>query len=63
MPLGFITNGGDVTRGVVAQTQVGNLCACVVSFPTRIDDENNYVLDSTFDTVKRYQQERLQRSD
>jgi len=63
MPLGFITNGGyDVTRGVVARTRVGNLDALrQISFPTRINDESNYVHDTTFAAVKRYQQERLQR--
>ena len=63
MPLGFITNGGyDVTRGVVSRTRVGNLNSLrQISFPTRIDDATNYIHDDTFNTIKRYQQERLQR--
>jgi hypothetical protein len=63
LPLGFITNGGyDVTRGVVSRTRVGNLDALrQISYPTRINDNSKYMHDQTFDAVKRYQQERLQR--
>ena len=63
LPLSFITNGGyDVTRGIVSRARLGNINALRrLSYPHQAQNGSNFLHASTFDRVRHYQMQRLER--